>query len=124
MALHHLHSGEVANLKPFGGDALSSQSIALFKTSDLEVLRLMLPRGHTVPEHAVEGDVTVQCLEGVIEVGMAPTVQRLCPGQLMFIQGGQPRRLLAIEDGSVLVTIALKPGVTGRGLSRAGPAAV
>jgi quercetin dioxygenase-like cupin family protein len=107
MALHHLESGEVANLMNQGGDALSMQSVALFKSEQLEVIRLRLPLGKSMPMHQVAGEITVQCLEGVIDFETPQGVQRLQVGQLVFLLGGVPHSLLAVEDASVLVTIVL-----------------
>jgi quercetin dioxygenase-like cupin family protein len=107
MAIHHLKSGEIANLQPVGGDALSGQSSALFKTDQLEVIRLMLPTGRSLPVHAVAGEITVQCLQGVIEFGTPEHLQKLQAGQLLYLRGGEPHSLLALEDACVLVTIVL-----------------
>jgi quercetin dioxygenase-like cupin family protein len=107
MALHHLASGEIANLLHQGGDALSTQSVALFKSDQMEVIRLRLPLGRTMPMHQVAGDITVQCLEGVLDFETPEGVQRLQAGQLLFLRGGVPHSLLAVEDASVLLTIVL-----------------
>ena len=109
MALHHLASGEIANLRQPGGDALSTQSVALFKSEQLEVIRLRLPLGRSMPLHQVPGEITVQCLEGAIDFETPAGVQRLQAGQLLFLRGGVPHSLSAVEDASVLVTIALTP---------------
>lgn len=107
MALHHLASGEIANLLNQGGDALSTQSVALFKSGQLEVIRLRLPLGRAMPAHHVAGEITVQCLEGVVDFETPDGVQRLQAGQLLFLRGGVPHSLLAVEDASVLLTIVL-----------------
>lgn len=107
MAIPHLKSGEIANLLSVGGDALSSQSSALFKTEQLEVMRLLLPAGRTMPLHAVPGEITVQCLQGVVEFGTSDETQKLHAGQLLYLRGGEPHSLLALEDACVLVTIVL-----------------
>lgn len=107
MALRHLNSGEIANLLTQGGDALSTQSIALFKSEQLEVICLRLPLGRAMPMHQVAGEITVQCLEGVIDFETPEGVQQLQAGQLLFLRGGVPHGLLAVEDASVLVTIVL-----------------
>lgn len=109
MALHHLDSGEIANLMNQGGDALSTQSVALFKSEQLEVIRLRLPTGKALPMHQVAGEITVQCLEGVIHFETPGGVQRLQTGQMLFLRGGVPHSVLAVEDASVLLTIALAP---------------
>ena len=109
MALTHLESGDIANLSPHGGDAVSTQSVALFKSVQLEVMRLMLPAGRVMPMHQVPGEITVQCLEGALDFETPAGVQRLQAGQLLFLRGGVPHALSAVEDASVLVTIVLTP---------------
>lgn len=108
MAIRHLKSGEIANLQPVGGDALSSQSSALFKTDQLEVLRLVLAAGGALPLHAMAGEITVQCLKGVVEFGTSEHTRELRAGQLLYLRGGEPHSLLALEESCVLVTIVLK----------------
>jgi quercetin dioxygenase-like cupin family protein len=107
MALHHLGSGEIANLMSQGGDALSTQSVALFKSEQLEVIRLRMPQGKAMPMHQVPGEITVQCLEGVIDFETPEGIQQLQAGQMLFLRSGVPHGLLAVEDTSVLVTIVL-----------------
>mgnify|MGYP006195636767 CR=1 FL=1 len=68
---------------------------------------LRLPLGKAMPMHQVAGEITVQCLEGVIDFETPEGVQRLQTGQLLFLRGGVPHSLLAVEDASVLVTIVL-----------------
>ncbi len=108
MALPHLQSGDIANLLPTGADAVSAQSVALFKARHLEVIRLMLPPGRVMPMHQVPGEITVQCLVGVIEFETPQRAQRLQAGQLLYLDGGEPHALRGVEDASVLVTIVLK----------------
>ena len=107
MAIHHLQSGEIANLQPNGGDVLSGQSTALFKTDHLEVIRLVLPTGRSMPLHTVAGEITVQCLQGVIAFETPGQVQQLQAGQLLYLRGGEPHGLLALEDACALITIVL-----------------
>ncbi len=107
MALHHLQSGEIADLMLQDADALSTQSVALFKSGQLEVIRLRLPMGRSMPMHQVPGEITVQCLEGVLDFETPEGVERLQAGQLLYLHGGVPHSLLAVQDVSVLVTIVL-----------------
>ncbi|MDR7149921.1 quercetin dioxygenase-like cupin family protein [Hydrogenophaga palleronii] len=109
MALNHLQPGEIANLRPTGADAVSSQSVALFKSEQLEVIRLVLPAGRAMPMHAVPGEITVQCLEGSIDFETPSGTQRLRAGQLVFLKGGEPHALTGVEEATVLVTIVLRP---------------
>ena len=107
MAIHHLESGEIANLQALGGEALRNQSTALFKTDQLEVMRLVLLTGRAMPLHSVAGEITVQCLLGRIEFTVPGHVQTLQAGQLLYLRGGEPHSLLALEDACVLITLVL-----------------
>ena len=48
MALPHATSGQVTRLEPLGERLTDTVSTALFKAAQLEVVRLVLPRGHTM----------------------------------------------------------------------------
>ena len=43
-----------------------ARSHALFKSNDLEVMRIVLRAGQELPPHTVSGEITLQCLEGRI----------------------------------------------------------
>lgn len=109
MALPHAKSGEVIDVRPLGTRIEAAVSNALFKTPQLELMRLVLPSGKTMPKHAVPGPITIQCLEGVIELQAHQTTQILRAGELVYLAGGEPHTLLAQEDSSVLVTVILQP---------------
>ncbi len=107
MAISHANSGDVLDIRPLGSNLVNSQTIALFKSKNLEVMRLVLPRGKGMPMHSVPGDITMQCMEGTIEVVADGHAKPLAAGQLMYVAGGVPHSLTALADASVLVTIAL-----------------
>ncbi len=108
MALKHADPGQVIDLKPYGPALAQKQSIALFKSEDLEVMRLVLLAGKTMPSHDVAGEITLQCLEGSVEVTVEGATHVLYPGHLMYLPGRAPHALFALENASVLVTVALK----------------
>jgi quercetin dioxygenase-like cupin family protein len=83
------------------------QSFALFKSDQLELLRLAIPRGKGLPSHRVAGEITMQVLEGRVEIAVAGIPQILGAGQLMHLEGDVEHSLKGIEDASVLVTIVL-----------------
>ncbi len=107
MALQHASSGDVIDVRPYGARIDGAQSIELFKSNQLEVMRLVLPAGHRMPSHHVPGEITIQCLEGVVRVDVAAASHDLPTGHLMYVAGGVEHALTAIESASVLVTIAL-----------------
>tara|TARA_R110001599_G_scaffold64023_4_gene179339 strand:+ start:18682 stop:19011 length:330 start_codon:yes stop_codon:yes gene_type:complete len=107
MALPHATSGQLIDVRPLGTRMTECMSHALFKTQKLELMRLVLPRGKGMPEHAVPGVVTIQCMEGAIELHAHQTTQTVHAGELVYLAGGEPHALHAIEDSSVLLTIVL-----------------
>lgn len=109
MALPHATSGQVIDIRPLGPRIAEAVSNAIFKTPQLELMRLVMPRGKSMPEHSVPGAVTIQCLEGVIELQAHQQTQTVKAGELVYLEGGEPHALHALEDSSVLVTLLLLP---------------
>ena len=107
MAIPHASSGQVVQILSSDGTLPSEQSYAVFKSEQLEVMRLVLPAGKAFPPHRVPGEITVQCLAGRIELNVDGTRQELRTGQLMFLEGGVQHGLLGLEDAIALVTIVL-----------------
>ena len=105
MALSHLQAGEVANVRPLGNDLPAAKTGALFKTEHVEVIRLVLPQGKTIPEHKAPGELIVQCLEGCIEFTTMGQTRKLETGGLLYLTASEPHALHALENSSVLVTI-------------------
>ena len=63
MALEHASSGQVIDVLRRDGDDLSQFSaIALAKTDELELIRMCMPKGKTMPEQHVLGEITLLCL--------------------------------------------------------------
>lgn len=108
MALHHASSGEPVDVRPYGPGLHAQQTTALFKSADLEVIRLVLPAGKAMPPHKVAGEITVQCIEGRISVEVDGQGHELRAGQMLFLAGGVVHGVTALEDASALVTIALR----------------
>jgi len=106
MALPHAESGQIIDISPLGSRLRSTVSTALFKAEDLEVMRLVLLAGKGIPPHKVAGEVTIQCIEGVVEVS-SDEVQTLDAGKMLYLRGDEVHSLRALQDASVLVTIFL-----------------
>jgi quercetin dioxygenase-like cupin family protein len=107
MALPHLPSGELANVLPLGERLATTPSQALLKSAQLEVLRLVLRTGETLPSHEVSGEITVQCLEGSIDFTAGDKTHRMAIGDFLHLGAGTPHAIKAVEDASLLVTIRL-----------------
>ncbi|MFL6628276.1 MAG: hypothetical protein ACJ8G1_17675, partial [Vitreoscilla sp.] len=82
MALPHASSGQIVDILSTDGTLPSPKSYALFKSNQLEVMRLVLPAGKAFPPHRVQGEITVQCLEGRLELDIGGGKQVLNAGQL------------------------------------------
>jgi quercetin dioxygenase-like cupin family protein len=107
MALQHAQSGTAIDIRPYGDAIRQAQSIALFKFAQLEVVRLVLPAGHRMPSHKVSGAITLQCLEGAVEVQAGGETTALPAGHLMHLRPEVEHALHAPEASSILVTIVL-----------------
>lgn len=106
MALHHATPGEIVDVRPLGKDLRDSKNTTLLRSEHLQVFRVVLSKGEEFSDHAVAGEITVQCLEGLVDFRIGQDkVQRLAPGHLLYLDGGQPHALKALENASVLVTI-------------------
>jgi len=106
MAIPHAAPGQIVDI--LGSSVPSALTLALFKSSELEVMRLILPAGKAVPSHRVLGEITVQCLEGSFEITLEGRTQVMRAGQLVHLSGGAQHGFFALEDTSALVTIVLR----------------
>ena len=107
MAISHLSSGEVASLLPVGALLEQVPSTALFKESYLEVMRIVLLAGKRIPAHAVDGPITVQCLEGEVAFGMRHEHRLLRTLDLIYLAAGTTHELTAVTTASLLMTVVL-----------------
>lgn len=108
MALPHARPGQVVDVQPFGARLTQEKTVALFKAADLEVMRLVLVAGSSLPPHRVPGEITVQCLEGSIDITVEGCSHVLQAGQLLYLSGGVLHGVTALLDSSALVTVALR----------------
>lgn len=113
MSLHHAASGEVIQIQPLDPKLPESLSVALLRSSGLEVMRLVLPKGKSVPEHHVAGEITLQCLEGTVQVQAHDRTQPLRAGQMIYLRGDVPYALYALEHSSLLMTMLRKENGAG-----------
>lgn len=107
MAIQHASPGQIIDISPLGELLAESKTIALFKSNDIEVIRLVLLAGKSFPSHRLPGEVTIQCIEGVMSVSASGIDSILRAGQLVYLQGNVLHSVNALENASALVTIAL-----------------
>jgi len=100
----HTPSGEVVAVGPGG----PGQTTTVLKAPSLKVVRLVVPAGKEIPEHAAPGDITVHCLAGVVDFTAHGKTARLTPGRLIYLATGVRHALRGVEDAVVLVTAAAR----------------
>jgi quercetin dioxygenase-like cupin family protein len=109
MALLHAASGERIALQRGDNDIAHFTSVALAKTEFMELIRLVLPTDRAMPEHRVEGEMTLQCLEGEIALDAHGRTTLLRPNEMVYLAGGEPHAIRANKDAVALMTILLTP---------------
>ncbi|HYD63004.1 MAG TPA: cupin domain-containing protein [Noviherbaspirillum sp.] len=108
MSQHHPAPGELIDIRPLEDRFGDAASIALARTDDLEVMRVVMQKGKTIPTHSVPGELTLQCLEGTVEVQALGRTQPLLAGQMIYLLGNTPYALSASENSSLLMTVLRK----------------
>jgi quercetin dioxygenase-like cupin family protein len=109
MAQLHSHSDTVISLQPLGAALRGATTTAILKAPQLELVRIVLHAGKEIKEHKAPGEITLQCLEGVLEFRTHQATHVLRAGQLTHLRAGEPHALKALEDMSALLTIRLSP---------------
>jgi quercetin dioxygenase-like cupin family protein len=104
MTMPNNQSLTIIDISPLGERILDHKTTALLKSSELELLRLVLPSGKAIPEHKSPGAITVQCLEGRIVFNVKGKSCELTAGQMLYLDAGIPHSLQALTHASVLVT--------------------
>lgn len=107
MALEHLLPMQAVDLHPLEAGLADAKSVALFKSEHLEVIRLVLPAGKSLAPHRVEGEITLQCLEGEVDVEAGGEKTRLRGAQMLYLRGGASHGVTAVRDASLLLTVVL-----------------
>jgi len=113
MALQHAVSGERIALQRGDDDIAHFTSIALVKTEHMELIRLVLPTEKPMPEHRVEGEMTLVCLEGEIAFDAHGRTTVLRPSEMVYLAGGEPHAIRANKDAVALMTILLGKNRSG-----------
>ncbi|MFL6662291.1 MAG: hypothetical protein ACJ8G7_08935 [Rhizobacter sp.] len=113
MALLHALPGQPIDVAPLGPALAHSASHAILKTRALELMRIVLRRGTTLPKHSVYGECVFHCLEGTVAIDAAEHSCELRAHQLLLLPARQAYALRAVEDTSLLMTVQLPPGQPG-----------
>ncbi len=106
MAIEHAESGQLIDL--FAVNGAGPGSVALVRDEHFEIFRLDMEPGKALPEHDVPSLVTIQCLRGSVELKAHGQTQKMRAGFLVYLAGGEPHALKALERSLVLVTMLVR----------------
>lgn len=115
MALPHADLMDVIRVAPLGPGLADAVSTSLIKTARVQLLHLVLPARKDMPEHHVDDECTIHCLEGDVEVETPGGTRRLSPGELVVLPARQRHSVRARADSALLVTLLLDDGDAGSG---------
>jgi quercetin dioxygenase-like cupin family protein len=115
MALPHAQPLDVINVAPLGPGLHESVSTSLIKTERMQLQHLVLPAHKDQPEHHVDDECTIHCLEGEVELVWPGGVRHLSPGNVVLLPAKVRHSLRARTDCAVLVTLLLDRGDAGHG---------
>ncbi len=117
----HAYPGRPFDLRPEGGSLAEANTFPLVKEETFEAIRMVVRKGHEIPDHQVEGAITIYCLDGWIAFTACGQTHDLKAGQWLFLLGNEPHSLLGIEDSSLLLTILFPRSIQERQVSAEPP---
>lgn len=107
MSIPHSLPGEIIDISPFAAHFESAASSTLIRENHLEVFRFVLAAGKATPEHTAAGAITIQCIEGEVELIIGEDRKILKANSLTYLSDGEPHTLKALSNASLLITILL-----------------
>lgn len=113
MALPHASHLDIINVSPLGENLREAVSTSLIKTGRIQLLHLVLPAHKDMPDHHVDEECTVHCLEGVVEVVTGSGARQLRAGNVVVLPAKARHSLRARTDCAVLLTLVLRDGDAG-----------
>jgi quercetin dioxygenase-like cupin family protein len=78
----------------------------LARAEDLRLVLIVMQPGARIHEHATEGRLTIQGVDGRVRLHVHETVFEIDPGFVLAIDRDVPHALEAMQDSSILLTIA------------------
>jgi quercetin dioxygenase-like cupin family protein len=109
MAIPHAYPGMPVDLRVREGTPSEARTTALVKNDTFEAIRLVAPKGHEIcHDHQVEGMITVHCLKGRIAFTADGDTRELAADHWLFLPGGVPHTIAALEDALVLLTVMFR----------------
>jgi quercetin dioxygenase-like cupin family protein len=95
-------------IRPFGPALPHVASETLVRADHLEIFRLVLLAGKSLRGHDHPRIITIQCIEGRIELVVDGRTLAMHAGSMVYLSGGTPHELRAVEDSSLLITLLVR----------------
>lgn len=105
MALQHAKAGDIVDLRPLGSKLKEAKTSAIVKSEHFEAIRLIVLAGVQIPSHELKDNITLQCLEGHVQVILSSAAIDLKSGDWTYLDPGEAHAIAGIEDSSLLMTI-------------------
>jgi quercetin dioxygenase-like cupin family protein len=105
MAIPHAYPGMPVDLQPDGESLSKARSAALVKNERFEAIRMVIPKGHEMSRHQVDGAITIYCIDGRVAFTAGDKTHDMKAGHWLFLLGNEPHSLAGIEDASMLLTV-------------------
>jgi len=105
MAQTHATFGEVIAAGSLGDQWSAGRSQTLVREREVQISRLVMPRGHILKPHSVNQHLVFQCLEGAIVFESMGRKLTLNPGDLCHIRPSEEHAVSALKDSSALLTL-------------------
>ncbi|HET9085909.1 MAG TPA: cupin domain-containing protein [Acidobacteriaceae bacterium] len=96
-------SGEIKKIRARGAEVSST---TLVKTNTLRIVLMALRAGARLREHHADGRLSLQVLEGEIELTVENTKHQLSTGMLADLEARAPHGVAARSEAALLLTIA------------------
>lgn len=101
---------EIARLKGEADWTGGKRAITLAKQDSQRVVLLALRAGARVDEHLAAGALTVQVLEGRVQLTAGGERRTLSGGELLAVEAGLPHDVEAVDESVLLLTLAQPVG--------------
>ncbi|MGC3963157.1 MAG: cupin domain-containing protein [Rhodocyclaceae bacterium] len=110
MAIPHAKSGDVVAIGiplASGASLEGLVSETLIRDEHIEVFRFVLQPGTRMQEHRASGSLTIQCLQGEIELTAHGTTRALKPGDLVHLRNAEAHAVASDQLTVLLLTLFL-----------------
>lgn len=101
----HINFGKTVNLEKLTPNLDPEATHALIRSEDMEVIRMVLPKGKEIAKHKVKGELTIQCLKGEVTFEVGGETQILKEKDWLALNKGVEHALRVNQDAVLLLTI-------------------